>query len=802
MNKKFLSAILFGALMVTSTGTFVSCKDYDDDIDAINKELTDIKSQIAALQTKVENGNYVTNITKATNGINVTFSNGTTSFVETGAVVETEECYASAATIVDGEWVIAKADGTVVPTGIPASGVLVTGSEATGYVLSVVNAEGTVTEVKLPTAASTLQSLEVLQARFNAIDGPNSEFGFSWGYKDAKMDWAGPLGNIAKEQLLVGVITNAELAVRPVAYDLSAQELTFVDNQGNVAPVQVVATPSSDAWIVDGSRAASKTGKWNLSIKMTSDVTIKNVASIFTAKVNDTPYNKKYALAINGNIASEYEFVIKAATEKQSGFGFMADRLYIGNEKYSSTKNYAVDKSYVVSYKGERNLADAYLTLSEAEKVKAELLGVTIDGMTINAPKSSANGAVTFTLKMLAVNGTVNTESFTMKFGTSTVDSEATLAATTHTVTGIVSKQYVDINVSEIFKNLTSAEIDVLDGDLSLVVAPEQGENVFLSGVSAKYFPIKDGKINVGEGEANAITLNDKDVTAKTIAFIRVKTTAEFVNPKAKVGTYNLILTLKNVNGNELKKVTIPVTFALPAFTDLYVKSESGNWNGETFSAKLLNGGKIDLATAFIAAEGYATSSLKFKTAEIKDVLAEKTTTGTTLEYALVKDNALKATSLATTASYQFYTAAYENLVVKSNFTLDIHSQFEAPKLVYYVNGVAKDVATVGEGNKIVTLYSNDNGKQGLAIQYGKGEKAFEYGVVVDGVTIQAAAATADNTVKAVASIKNVPTSSVTMNATTTTARGNVVVSESKGTLVVKFTDVNNVVSTATIAFE
>ena len=27
MNKKFLSAILFGALMVSSTGTFVSCKD-------------------------------------------------------------------------------------------------------------------------------------------------------------------------------------------------------------------------------------------------------------------------------------------------------------------------------------------------------------------------------------------------------------------------------------------------------------------------------------------------------------------------------------------------------------------------------------------------------------------------------------------------------------------------------------------------------------------------------------------------------------------------------------------------------
>ena len=41
MNKKFLSAILFGALMITSTGTFASCKDYDDDIDQINQELAD-----------------------------------------------------------------------------------------------------------------------------------------------------------------------------------------------------------------------------------------------------------------------------------------------------------------------------------------------------------------------------------------------------------------------------------------------------------------------------------------------------------------------------------------------------------------------------------------------------------------------------------------------------------------------------------------------------------------------------------------------------------------------------------------
>ena len=48
MNKKFLSAILFGALMVTSTGTFVSCKDYDDDIDGLQTQVDANKSDCAA----------------------------------------------------------------------------------------------------------------------------------------------------------------------------------------------------------------------------------------------------------------------------------------------------------------------------------------------------------------------------------------------------------------------------------------------------------------------------------------------------------------------------------------------------------------------------------------------------------------------------------------------------------------------------------------------------------------------------------------------------------------------------------
>ena len=60
MNKKFLSAILFGALMVSSTGTFVSCKDYDDDIKDLQGQIDKLvtpetlNTQIAQLQANID----------------------------------------------------------------------------------------------------------------------------------------------------------------------------------------------------------------------------------------------------------------------------------------------------------------------------------------------------------------------------------------------------------------------------------------------------------------------------------------------------------------------------------------------------------------------------------------------------------------------------------------------------------------------------------------------------------------------------------------------------------------------------
>ena len=76
MNKKFLSAILFGAMMATSAGTFVSCKDYDDDIKGLQEQIDTNKTAIAELQKLVGSGKWVTSVAASGENLVVTMSDG------------------------------------------------------------------------------------------------------------------------------------------------------------------------------------------------------------------------------------------------------------------------------------------------------------------------------------------------------------------------------------------------------------------------------------------------------------------------------------------------------------------------------------------------------------------------------------------------------------------------------------------------------------------------------------------------------------------------------------------------------
>ena len=60
MRKKYLSALLFGALLVTSAGTFTSCKDYDDEINGLQEQIDklatkeDMEAKLSQMQTAID----------------------------------------------------------------------------------------------------------------------------------------------------------------------------------------------------------------------------------------------------------------------------------------------------------------------------------------------------------------------------------------------------------------------------------------------------------------------------------------------------------------------------------------------------------------------------------------------------------------------------------------------------------------------------------------------------------------------------------------------------------------------------
>lgn len=84
MNKKYLSVVLFSALMLGTAGTFTSCKDYDDDIENLQGQITAMKGTVDDLQKKIDGGLVVTSVAKTENGVSITFSNGQTFELKNG----------------------------------------------------------------------------------------------------------------------------------------------------------------------------------------------------------------------------------------------------------------------------------------------------------------------------------------------------------------------------------------------------------------------------------------------------------------------------------------------------------------------------------------------------------------------------------------------------------------------------------------------------------------------------------------------------------------------------------------------
>ena len=844
--------------MVSSTGTFVSCKDYDDDIDNINKELTDIKSKLSDLESKVTTGGaYVTKIESVEGGLKVSVSDGTSYnltiagtpagstvvidkttgeisidgtptgfFATTGTTPQGES---TAPYVKDGFWYFYDdATKAFVKSEYKASGNAWAVQKGDSVVLHIPNEAGVMQEITLPTSSSALTALNATPN--NWISGKN----IAWSKAGADVTWAGKKGNVTAGQLLIGQLGSETATVTPASYDLGAQELTLVDIDGKTAPVTVTATAAEGDYVTD--RAASPSGKWNLAIAMTDEVTADNIATAFTKKVNGVDKNVKYALAVNGTVMTGYEYVIDTQTVNESKTNTAYNKANIG----LANANVALGTSTLsLNAATAAQAYDSYLTFEGASKTLAEAKGITVDGMNITVPATAAaTSGLSVTVNILDITGKIAKKDIILTIAGASVSETETVAPVSIKISTVNS---FSVDLGTIFTNLDANIAQNADATKTTVTTADGNFFALTSTTS-----IGDGLYKVAEN--TAIAFKKADGGAATIAArnaTKAVITLDYASSKYTTaakdianiyGTFNLTLTLKDKQGNELKKVIVPVTVSKPEFDDYYTANQYAGWNEGVLSSVIDNSGntpaftmptnlytinkKADGTTGMTDAQPDYVYTYKKAAVDNSEVKEAASITFNDV----VKDGFLKTTDYKVKASNEVVTvnaltgvsnAAADNTIsVSKEFTMKLAPAFNKAKLVYYTDGVAGTVAAVGVDNVIATLSGDgtkDNKYNGLALEYGDEILAVNSGKIGQTTTeklnnytiLDASGTAAEGVVKIELSLAE--NSLGELESTPLTATGvalKALAPGNSGKLIVTFTDYAGIKTQATIEYK
>ena len=758
--------------MVSSTGTFVSCKDYDDDIDEINKELTDIKSKLSDLESKVTTGGaYVTKIESVEGGLKVSVSDGTSYnltiagtpagstvvidkttgeisidgtptgfFATTGTTPQGES---TAPYVKDGFWYFYDdATKAFVKSEYKASGNAWAVQKGDSVVLHIPNEAGVMQEITLPTSSSALTALNATPS--NWTSGKN----IAWSKAGADVTWAGKKGNVAAGQLLIGQLGSETATVTPASYDLGAQELTLVDIDGKTAPVTVTATAAEGDYVTD--RAASPSGKWNLAIAMTDEVTADNIATAFTKKVNGVDKNVKYALAVNGTVMTGYEYVIDTQTVNESKTNTAYNKAQID----LASKNVALGTSTLsLNAATAAQAYDSYLTFEGANKTLAEAKGITVDGMNITVPATAAaTPGLSVTVNILDITGKIAKNNVALTIAGASVSETETVAPVSIKISTVNS---FSVDLGTIFTNLDANIAQNADATKTTVTTADGNFFALTSTTAANglFNVAGNDKIAFKKADGGAASIAARNAT-KAVITLKMDggTGSSYVSAAKDIaniyGTFNLTLTLKDKQGNELKKVIVPVTVSKPEFDDYYTANQYAGWNEGVLSSVIdnstQNAPKVEMSDKLYTVNkkadgspmtsgnlaytfkytGYDGSSQSGKsTSDFNNISTDA--------LKIVKDGVLKVTSYTVKANKEVVTVnaltnngvATDNAIsVSKEFTMKLAPAFNKAKLVYYTDGVAGTVAAVGVDNVIATLSGDgtkDNKYNGLALEYG-----------------------------------------------------------------------------------
>ena len=621
MNKKFLSVILFSALMVGTAGTFTSCKDYDDDIDQINKELTDIKSSLSALQAKVDAGKYVTNVTKSGDGIVVTWNDNSTSTIETikgdkgdkGDKVEitidpttknwkidgtdTGICAegkdggagtpgapgaagkdAKSPTISEetGNWVVyawdsEKQEYVGTDTGVSAKGASAYVVDKGNYYelnVAVDKAGSAYTTVKLPKTPVVITEIEVMGQVVTKDNGKTYQvtdwsepisYNFVLATKANADKWNKLDGaKKLKEGQALSTLSNGNLLVRIAPAALDASEFSFKMVNSKLGEAPMtLGTPTAFNGLL--TRAVSGNGLWAMPLSANEGETYKKEAD----------YKAKFTV---GDKAIAY------ALQEADGFTTLYNLSFEFNENIDlAAKPIKLNDKAIDSATDQDNTKVTPATIGELLTVKFDNpqnvydAYVEIDEATIVRWGITDINGLSFKIGKLADNITTTYFPITIHYVAldGMVKSTTTNVKPAKSLNGVTTLPSQNIEISATVANnkkdysLTPMFEDLAGSALILWKADVADKAITVYRVEST------GDV-VEEGLANAVTFDKsalKDITKLTLNVDAARTTAYKLDK-----SYYAKIDFKDANGEILNTVKAPFTLSIPALSKFLVK--------------------------------------------------------------------------------------------------------------------------------------------------------------------------------------------------------------------------------------
>ena len=781
MRKKYLSALLFGALLFASAGTFQSCKDYDDDINNLQEQINTINTSLGELTDKInalgagvtdfkyENGKLVIVTDKGTN-FEVTLP-------EADGIKELE--IKDGVLYADGEAVGPVAgEGGAVSVEVKDGVFYINGEaqelEVGSNVVVTDNGDGTYTlivdgtSIVLPKAS--VDVAVALQGEFYftnlSYNKQDADGGIQWGTAEKyKGDWKG-LKPVTKGQLLVGQTKTISVKTLAATYDLSTAKLTLVNTLGEPAPVTV--TPVAEGKqgpAVSDSRAADKNGMWDLQIAMTSDVTADNIETAFATNINNSPENIKYALYVDDMRATGYDFIIDTDENAlaQRALTFDVNKLFfdgvpaaVATGSPTIGVEYEFNKPIEILY-GDGSVYDYKVELTTGDEDEAEARGVEIgaDGKSI-VVKPTASGktpsGVEFGLwvNMIDVNGnTVDKEEVYIKFGKMEMANIRLSTVPYKVVTSddANAKNLIIELVKDgeyIFENLTADQVDNnLAGKWNLTVS--DGDKFLLSNsdwttasTNIKYYATLEAAQKFGNDDIDLSDPSDKR-KARQIKYAVIPVNSYNTNAKPTDGDpYELKLTLTTgSNAEEIKEITVPVDVQLPTWDEIFNQNNTASmWEDGAFKSRLqydginvkiaLNGAYINNSTNNDADFGnaYVKASLQYDktTGELTTIGAATDGTFVGLGTNDVTLNVTQASGKLTYNKVQFevgYKIANINgFEITKKFDVQLMSLFEGAEFAWYTEKGKTGTPAQLNGQDNIIMSSNNGTDLGLTFRF------------------------------------------------------------------------------------